>query len=177
MTCDNLDVDQSRGKIEYLWNVYSSIVDWIKFSDTKAGAVIAANIAIITIILGNHNHIVALFDRSAIFAWLLGAGVITIYLSIIFSISCLTPTLRIKHESSTIFFGHITNKAGSAEAYRNAINKVFEDNTQLDQICEQIWSNATVAERKYRKVRWAIRFFAATLHLTFLIVCLAVIIR
>jgi len=36
--------------LEILWSTYDTINGWIKFSDTKAGAILAANIAILAIL-------------------------------------------------------------------------------------------------------------------------------
>lgn len=143
-----------------MWDTYRVINDWIKFSDTKATALLASNGVILSIIFSKvidnlefikYSYLILL---SLIFGFL--CGLISIY----FCIRCLSPMLNIGENDSLIFFGSISKKFDTHREYEKNIMNLFSDDAQFkSQIIQQVWTNAKIASKKYDLVFKAIRSF------------------
>lgn len=157
----------------YLWNVFSNINEWIRFSDAKAAGVIVANGTVATL---SGQFLEQLNTRSQILEVILKllaiGGAIALIISTIYALQCLAPQLSLKLKrnkpitfDSLIFFQHIAQKSPSD--FEQSILTMFEkpQNAQ-SQLIQQIWANSKVASRKYRKVARAIWWLFA------LIMCL-----
>lgn len=148
-----------------MWKNFNTINEWIRFSDTKAGAIVAANGVIATIVLSKLAESKNFFDSYPIFLVLLVIGILTTFISIILSIICLTPTLKIgRTSSSLIFFASIAEKFDSYDAYEEAsLNALTVDEQVFSQITHQVWANSKVAWKKYKAVTWATYFLIITI--------------
>ena len=89
-------------KIEALWKTYNSINEWIRFSDTKAGAILAANGVIASIVLSKLTKSNVFLDGHPIFLFPLIIGIILTCISIISCLICITPTLKIGNKSNSV---------------------------------------------------------------------------
>ena len=143
--------------IETLWKTYNVINEWIRFSDTKAGAILAANGVIASIILSKlPDHQVFLNEHLTLLI-LLMLGITTTFISIILSIICLNPTLKIGTKTnSVIFFANIAENFQTYDEYeKNALDVLIDEKHAATQIAQQVWANSKVALKKYKAVVWA----------------------
>jgi len=167
----------SKTRLEYLWKTYTAILDWIKFSDTKAAAVLAANGAVVGITLTNAETINTLSDKSIVLQMLLIIGGLSLYASAILCLLSLIPNLSVGEPSSIIFFAHIAHKSKTVHDYNQAIDTVFNNNKEVNQIADQIWAISRVAKRKYFLIGWGIRCFAGMIITTLVFIALGVLIH
>lgn len=165
----------TSAQTEYLWKTYSAVLDLIKFSDTKAGAILAANGGVIGISVANIPTISGLLGRSFAFPLLLLIGAVSLYLSAIFCLLSLIPNLSVGEPSSIIFFAHIAHKSKTVRDYTQAIDTVFSNNTERNQVEFQVWALSRVAKKKYFLVGWGIGLFAAMVMTTLGFIALAVL--
>lgn len=142
---------------EHLWNIYSSVKDWIIFSDAKAGAILALYgvgggiIAPIVI-----DHFMDINSNYAVLVVFLTSVLFSIY-AIIFSIACIKPISDRSNPKSLIYFLHIAEKYPDSESYSLALTEALQsEGTMIDQVARQIHSLSCVAAKKYNKVSWAI---------------------
>lgn len=143
-----------------MWKTYDVINGWIKFSDTKAGAILAANGAILTIAFSKSidNKDFILDNQFLLIS--LSLGFLFGLISMIFAILCLGPTLRIGESKSLIYFGHIAQKYDSFNRYKIDVAASFRDESgSIDQITNQVWANSKIAWKKYINVSRAILSF------------------
>lgn len=150
---------------ETMWKNFNTINEWIKFSDTKAGAIVAANGAIATIVLSKLAESIDFIDSYPIFLVLLIIGILTSFTSIILAIICLTPTLKIgKTSSSLIFFANIAENFNSYDDYEKvSLDVLTKDEQVFSQITHQVWANSKVAWKKYNAVTWSTYFLILTI--------------
>lgn len=151
--------------IETLWKTYSTINEWIRFSDTKAGAILTANGVIASIVLSKLPNAKDFLDTHPIFPILLIVGTITTFISIILSIICLSPTLKVGDKTnSVIFFGNIAKTFETYCDYDNIAQDVLANEKHAStQIAQQVWANSKVAWKKYKAVAWATYFLELTI--------------
>jgi len=186
---DNKDHDlQSGDSIQSLWTVYSSILDLIKFSDVKAGAVVAVN-AILWGLLGffasKHNQSISFIDNLLINgpAWVLIAVVLSV-ISILLALLSVYPRLKVGESPSHIYFAHIAKRVNRhmnqeekikvRDAFVKEIALLIATQTNLtEEIANQIWANSLVAWKKYKLISWAIKF----LFISVLLVLAAITIK
>lgn len=141
-----------------LWKTYTEINGWIRFSDTKAGVMIATNGTILSIVfsksIDNANFIInnGIIFLSLVFGFLFGL------LSIYFAIRCLNPTLEVGEPRSLIYFAHIAKRYTSPNEYNVGVLRGFRDELDAtNQISNQVWANSKVAWNKYINVTRATR--------------------
>jgi hypothetical protein len=151
--------------IETLWKTYGIINEWIRFSDTKAGAILTANGVIASIVLSKLANSTNFLDIHPIFPILLIIGTITTFLSIFFSIICLSPTLKVGDKTnSVLFFANIAERYKTHCDYEKKAHDVLSDEKQAtNQIAQQVWANSKVAWKKYKAVAWATYFLEFTI--------------
>lgn len=143
--------------IETLWKTYNVINEWIRFSDTKAGAILAANGVIASIVLSKLPGYKVFLNDHLMLLILLILGIITTFISIISSIICLNPTLKIGSKTnSVIFFANIAENFETYNEYeKNALDVLTDEKHAAAQIAQQVWANSKVALKKYKAVAWA----------------------
>jgi hypothetical protein len=154
--------------LDVMWRTYDAINGWIKFSDTKAGAISAADIAILAMLFSkfaDYNNFI--FSHQSVELFLVFSVVCGV-LSIVFSTVSLCPKVNASSYKSLIFFGSIANNYDNYNKYKIEVgSKLRDDRDLLDQIAEQVWINSRIACDKYSKVRWAMCFFLIMLILIF----------
>ena len=100
-----------KESVDYLWNMYNTVNEWIRFSDTKAGAVLVVNGLIATFFLDKSKSITELWtngDTLALLLLLLSG--ITLCLSTGAAFLCLIPRLRVGEANSMLYYVHIDRK-------------------------------------------------------------------
>jgi len=147
---------------ETAWRTYEIVNEWIRYSDTKAGAILAADGVIAGIVLSILPNQIQLDIIPCISIVFLVLGVVSGCLSVFFSIRCLNPTLKMGEPKSMLYFAHIAKKYNGPKEYKKDFIEIFsKKDTFVNQITEQIWANSKVAQKKYIAVTWATRFFGA----------------
>jgi len=152
--------------LEIMWRTYDTINGWIKFSDTKAGAILAANIALLAIQFSKFIDFKDFIIIHQTIGWLLALSITCGILSIAFSIISLNPRTTSGAKSSLIFFENIVNDYSNCSQYKIAVgNKLRNDKDLMDQITEQVWINSNIAHDKYNKIKWSMCFFLSMIIL------------
>ena len=158
-------------KIETLWNIYDSINSMIKFSDTKATAILAINGVVLTIIFSNISKFLPLIADPLYRNFVIVSvtvGTLTGIVSIICSISCLIPKTNFykdkkDYKTSTIFFGDIAKKENPG-SYSQFIKEVLSKEGQLENdILQSIWINSKISANKFLKVQLAVILLGLTI--------------
>ena len=142
--------------LETLWKTYDTINGHIKFSDTKAAAVLASSgfiySTIISKFIDNKDFIIGhpLLLSVLIFGFILG------FASICFSILCLNPRMVDNDPKSLIFFRDIAKKYENYDDYKEDILINFgDDEKALNQMTQQVWVASSIAAYKYNYVKFA----------------------
>ncbi len=152
--------------INNLWKTYETVNSWIKFSDTKAGAIIVINGSaasiIATIIMSAKK---CLFDN---YPFVIGStlflGTIAGIFSAYYAFKALNPDTKPRESDSLIFFRNIAGKFKTSKDYEQKIKKVFNDKDRItNQLSEQIWINSRIARQKYKNVTKALYYLIGVL--------------
>lgn len=167
-----------------LWKIYESINSWIRFSDTKAAAILASSGVILTIIFSNISKFFQLIgcnsllmDFTIVFVTI---GAISGIISIIYSINCLIPRINVDKENinykdSVIFFNDINERYENPNSYYTDVKKVLSDSNLDPHISQEIWINSKIASLKYKSVKWSIRALGVSIFFLIFPLLIAVI--
>jgi hypothetical protein len=140
------------------WEIYKYINDQIRFADTKAAALLAANGVLTAALIGVLKDKDAFF-RSHTFVLLLAAvGLLGLLASAGCCLMCIVPRLSTGGPRSLIFFDHIALFTGP-DTYANSAETMADARQAFQEITRQVWANARVASRKHRWVARAVRWF------------------
>lgn len=148
-----------------LWQTLGRTHEWIRFADTKAGALLAADGALAAAVLG-------VLDGSDDW-WVLALGRLSLTaagVSAAFSLITLIPRLNVGEPTSIIYFDHIARKYGSSlENYQQAAESILSDEKGLrDELLSQVWANSIVARTKFVMTTRSLRSLAVALALALL---------
>jgi hypothetical protein len=139
--------------IESMWNIYNNINDLIKFSDTKAGLILASNGAILSVIFINAIDRTINFSNYFLFLLFLSIGLTFGVLSIIISIFSIKPNLIEIDDRSLIYFGTISQKYRKESKYHEKVFETFNNETlTLGQISDEVWIISGIALKKYKLI-------------------------
>jgi len=182
------DPAKMRAATESLWKVYGSLNEWVRFTDAKAAAVLAADGvlagAAISALQGKRELLMS--HPAALSALVIGLAALVA--SAAYCIFCISPSVETgplkwfrfsRHPlaefaaapTSLIFFGHVaaknkdgSDRFGSAGAFAEEAKRAFGDDAlALEQISQQVLANSRVAYDKCKQVAWAIKFLAVAL--------------
>lgn len=156
-------------KTENYWNTYKEINEWIRYSDTKAGVLVAVYGVFLTIIYANAEAVYLIISSGYILVFLTILCAIFSCMSIYFSFKCLNPRLKNLNPKSVFYFGHIKQNK-TYRAYLKYSEKIFakKENT-IEQLAEQVFVNSTIAWKKFYNISIAIRFLFSSLATLILI--------
>lgn len=157
---------------ENLWNTYNTLNEWVRFSDTKATALLAINGVITGFYFSNITELKSILTEKPIVCFPLLMVVIFIFLSTLFSMFCIVPRLKISRKDSLIFFSDIAKNYSNAEDYGKAIEKSLTGGNFNKEISPQIWANSKVATKKYNWVTYSVCFFVVTVFFSLFFVTL-----
>jgi hypothetical protein len=147
---------------ESIWQTYNSVMDWVKFSDTKAAVVLATNGVILSIIFTNISEFSSILSGNTpqiiLFKFLI-IGILLSVASIISSIFCLTPrTDSVSDGINSLYFKDIA-KFNSSQDYSKSAESLFSDDSELKKhLFVQIYANSNIATIKYENVKHSIIF-------------------
>ena len=91
-------------------------------------------------------------------AIVLGAGLVAVALSALFSLRALLPCLRVQRVTPTslVYFDHVARRhSGNAAEYVAAFTEASTDGALGEHVIGQVWANSTVVRRKFRQVTLA----------------------
>jgi hypothetical protein len=144
---------------EEYWKILQQNVDWIKFSDQKAGALLSVYGIIATLLYTNSHDVYSSFQSNKILLIIAIVAITFAGLSIYFCFQTINPRLKNVNPQSIIYFGHIAAHK-NYRTYLDHSKAIL--NRQDDYEChiaEQIYINATISKRKFENVAYGIRFF------------------
>lgn len=154
---------------ENLWKTLSSINDWVRFSEGKAIALLAAQGVMIGVI--SQNHLNTLNEVSGLGVFLSSIALILNGGSMLFAFFCLNPRLKFSGVPSPIYFGSIATNFDSAEEYYEYFENNMSDTKSISgEISRQIHANSHVAYNKFKDVAFSIRFFVGSLGFWFVFI-------
>lgn len=146
---------------EDYWKIMQQNVDWIKFSDQKAGLLLSVYGIISTLLYTNSHDVYAAFKTDK---YLLYLGVLSIALaaiSIYFCFRTINPWLRNSNPQSIVFFGHISAHKSYKDYLAHSKAILNKQDDYECHLAEQIYINAGICKRKFENVAYGIRFFIA----------------
>lgn len=151
------------------WSILTSINEWIRFSDLKAGVIISIYGVLFTIVYSNPSQVFGILKNND---WIFCISILVILVtitSIILAFLSLNPFLKNKNPSSVIYFGHIQEAFKNHKKYHEKASKVFKEKSDHElQLAEQVYINSKICWRKFKFVTWSIRFFVGSLGLLFI---------
>ena len=149
-------------RTEDLWRTLQCTNEWLRYSDTKATALLGIQ-GILLGIFGTHLHSQVEPQSKAEWIVLCVACALNV-LSILFSFLCLNPRLKLKGGLSPFYFGSIAQNFSHSGEYENHVAEALEDDSDLaHELCGQIYVNSCIADRKFRHVTHSLRLFASSL--------------
>ena len=154
------------GNTEHLWHIYSTINEWIRAADIKAGLILTASGVIATVIAALEPTALSRCLDLTIPNVLLWLGMAAVILSVFFSASCIAPRVRPLAPDSLIFFGDIARAHCTPAEYADAWQGYTPNQRLLgEDLCSQIWANSHVAQCKFAAVNRATTAFAFAVFL------------
>jgi len=146
-----------------LWKLHSSITNLIQASDTKASSLIRSMVIFVALLGLLFTSLEISLTDSFILAYLIVLSFSFFFLSLIFSLFTLFPTLKTKHvvDMSLIYFNDIA-KMKDVDEYKEKLEAVDIEN----ELKEQIFIISNIAKRKFNLQIWSI--YSLSLSLLFL---------
>jgi hypothetical protein len=141
------------------WKIYSLTNEMIRFADTKAGAIFAANGLVCGLVIqGWSASTLKLPSAPGAARLFLLMGAMAVLISIVACFWCLIPRTAPENPDSPLFFGSIATKE-SAQVYKQQIKERLASPSGVrDALAEQIWEVSRIATEKYLATRiglWA----------------------
>ncbi len=148
------------------WKALANNQSWIKFSDTKAGTLIAIDGVLGAAII----HILPQWNsegKDIVAMWMLLAAAVSLFLSLSCAIISLTPITKHGAPKSVIFFGDIYARfRDDLTGFKNEFQKqVKADPDLLDDVLSQVWATSRIASVKFRLVKYSVESFGIALTL------------
>ena len=145
-----------------LWKTLASINEWVRFSEGKAIALLAAQGLFVSIIAQN-----GLGQESGTETVSLCLGYLALILNVIsmfFAFLCLNPRLKLGGGVSPLYFGSIASSFNNSKEYQSYFKeKMGDSESVLRELSGQIFVNSQIADRKYRNVAYSLRIFIASI--------------
>jgi hypothetical protein len=167
---------------EVIADIYTNVNEWIRFSDTKAAIILGIYGAVGAVALPGLIDNISLIQENDVLFVFLTIGMVLSILSVIFSILCLIPTLRIKgkiktEEPSLIYFKNIAENYSNPIDYDNKINETIGNTVELQkQFTQQIWINSKIATKKYKSIILSVWFLIGSIIIGIVFVILSLLI-
>lgn len=145
---------------ENLWRILQVVSEWMRVADTKAGATLAVDGAILAVatarLRGSPAPAVPAVVALSLVVALAAA-------SILLAIWTVVPRVRYLSVDSIAHYGAIA-AFDSAGSYRAAALATLADLDDLaESLTEHIWTLSRTAMRKYLLLTWAIRLLAGAM--------------
>ncbi len=157
--------------IDHYWGSISYVSSLIKASEIKAGLILSFYGILLNFVYQNISLVLDHFEDNTIIFILLavwfGCAVVSIY----FSIRCFMPRIESKYDKNIFFFGDVISKFGDIKEFsRTFFNISLDEEKLFDQLGQQIFINAKIANLKFQNVQRALKFLAFQFLLLLVIV-------
>jgi hypothetical protein len=143
---------------EDLQFTFSTVNEWLRFSDAKVGAILAFQVAVLAAFVGlEDGGSWPEICKATIVFWLGLAGALGNLVSIVMCVLAIYPRVEVGESVSNIFFGHIS-KLNSLSVYKDKLADpayIFEQD-----LTRQIFINSKIAWSKYYFTALAFRWAA-----------------
>jgi len=153
-------------KIDFAYNVLNQVHDWIRFSDEKAGLILATDGVLLGFFTSQISSVkstiiqIPNWSLLMIFYFLVVMIGLCLLLSIVFAFRVIYPQLNVGESKSLIYFGHIHTK--SECDFVSEFLKADDDKLERD-VLTQIYSCAKIAWQKYKNTCYSIRSLIAVI--------------
>lgn len=155
-----------EGEIPRLEEIHSTVNEWIRFADAKAGATLTLS-AIGGTLVANDLIQPSPSDSTAITVLLAGSGAAALA-TLGMVLWALAPVVRPRdRRCSHFYFGHISQHSDHA-SYLAAFRQTLEAEELAEHIAHQIYENSRIALNKMKVLGWAMRLIALQFLLGFL---------
>lgn len=156
------------------WQILQNNVEWVRFSDSKAGIILTASGVLFTIIYANSSAVFTAVKDSSTILWIVAFFALFSILSILSAFLALRPRLSNKNANSIIYFRHIA-KHKTWKEYKDKAGPILDHPEKYtDHLAEQIYVLSKVATEKYYWTSAAIVTFALSLLAMVITVCVYV---
>lgn len=160
---------------ENLWKIFESTSKLIRFSDTKAIALLATNGVITSFYLSNINLVKDILAQRSISIFLLMLTVTCLLFCVYFSLRCIFPSLKKNMNCNLVFYQDIVDFHNDANEYEIAIKESFKNTDALQaQLTHAIWAISQIAKDKYFAVSMSIIFFVVALFANMAFILMAI---
>ncbi|GAA0613200.1 hypothetical protein HPO96_23230 [Kribbella sandramycini] len=154
---------------EQAWKMLDVVTGWVRASEVKATAALAAD----GVIGGAVYNLTKGIDLNTAEIVLVVCCIASVLASGLCAGACLIPRLWIRENpQNLIYFNHVARRYTRYEDYRSVFQALVVDEARLvDEISAQTWANSKVARRKFLWSGWAIiLFFLAVLFVAVLMI-------
>ncbi len=160
---------------ERLWSTITQINEWVRYSDGKGVALLGIQGVLIGLALTFLKDFMT-EELHAVSMVLFILGIVNIIVALFCTFFCLVPRLDNQGSKSLIYFKDIVSTFKTPEAYTKSLETSFSAEKSVnDTLAEQIYTNSSIANAKFKWVSWSIRltlsglaFWAIFLLITFL---------
>jgi len=157
--------------IDHYWGSISYVSSLIKASEIKAGLILSFYGILLNFVYQNINLVLDQFDDNTITYVLLVLWFSCVVISIYYGIRCFMPRIESKYEKNIFFFGDVITKFGDIKEFSRTFFSISVDEDQLfDQLGQQIFINAKIANLKFKNVQKALKFLAIQFILLLILV-------
>ncbi|MFV8226238.1 Pycsar system effector family protein, partial [Christiangramia aquimixticola] len=147
--------------IDHYWGSISYVSSLIKASELKAGLILSFYGILLNFVYQNIRIVLAHFDNDTIIYVLLALWFTCAVVSIYYSIRCFMPRIESRYDRNIFFFGDVISKFGDIREFSKTFYEISLDEDQLfDQLGQQIFINAKIANLKFENVQKALKFLA-----------------
>ncbi|SDR75886.1 Pycsar system effector family protein [Christiangramia echinicola] len=157
--------------IDHYWGSISYVSSLIKASEIKAGLILSFYGILLNFVYQNIGLVLAHFENEILIYALMVIWFLCAVTSIYYSIRCFMPRIESKYEKNIFFFGDVISKFGDIKQFSKTFFSISLDEEQLfDQLGQQIFINAKIANLKFQNVQKALKFLAIQFILLLIIV-------
>jgi hypothetical protein len=158
------------------WNIYNSIKDWIKFSDTKAGAIVAFyGVSGGVLLINSRDNAEFLFSNFWVFFFFL-ITVVFSSISLLYALLVILPRETETHTHSLIYYRDIAENFENDTRYSHEFYEIFNDEDRaFKEVTKQIWVLSNIATKKYYWVSWSMRALILSMGAFFIFIVISFI--
>jgi hypothetical protein len=159
--------------VDHYWGSINYVFSLIKASEIKAGLILSFYGILLNVIYGNLEMVLQKDDNSWLLYALIIFWVISIIVSVFYSIRCFIPKIEDTYDPNIFFFGDIISKFGTIREFSQTFYNISLTEEELfDHLGQQIFINSKISAYKFKCVNYAIRFLAIGLAILLLaIIC------
>ncbi|MBW8687260.1 Pycsar system effector family protein [Chitinophaga rhizophila] len=148
---------------ERYWLILQNNVEWVRFSDSKAGLILTTYGVLFTIIYTNAKDVFTAVKGSQGIHCVVWLFALSSLASIISAFLAVRPRLKTPGDS-ILYFKHIYENNADAPAYHAKAKPILDDEEKyLKHLTGQIWSLSKVATNKYNFTGYSIYAFLVSL--------------